>query len=134
MSFLSFMVYFRGGGLYFSSPLVQVTKDRPALTIFYWVELVTRTTVELNQYARRWEHFTCIIYITLSLVKNRFTFQCKTLLCSLVEVGSWGNPSTPSWIPNYLSRQCQLLALAPHWGAAERACAVRGLLGPSRLR
>lgn len=38
MNFLSFMVYFRGGELYFSSPLVRSDKE-PALPIFFWADI-----------------------------------------------------------------------------------------------
>lgn len=89
MNFLSFMVYFRGGELYFSSPLVRSDKE-PALP-FSGPTLATVTTEEQSPYAWRWEHSACIIYNTLSLVKTGLLFNVNSFMW-------WGNPSTPSWI------------------------------------
>lgn len=68
MTFLTFMVYFRGGRLYLPCPLVQGDQG-PMFTIFSWVGISGNVN---NCGAWRWEHFACIISMTLSLVKDRF--------------------------------------------------------------
>lgn len=97
MNFLSFMVYFRGGELYFSSPLVRSDKE-PALVIFFWANISNSND--------RGAESVCLALGTLCMYnlqyfvfsKNKFTFQCKLFYVPLSGFGGWGNPSTPSWI------------------------------------
>lgn len=103
MNFLSFMVYFRGGELYFSSPLVRSDKE-PALP-FSGPTLATVTTEEQSPYAWRWEHSACIIYNTLSLVKTGLLFNVNSFMypCRALGVGE-SKHTLLDLPPKYLSR------------------------------
>lgn len=125
MTFPTFMVYFREGGLCLPCPLVQRDKG-PVFTLFFWVD------VRNNCGARS----ICLALETFCMY-NRYDFDFSKIGLHFA-VNSFiypvGEDLTPRFPLRSLRRQFQLFAIAPHSGAAERTCAVRGLLGPRRLQ
>lgn len=94
MNFLSFMVYFRGGELYFSSPLVRSDKE-PALPIFFWADISNSNDRGAESVCLALGTFCMYNLQYFVFSKNRFTFQCKLFYVPLSGFGGGGIQAHP---------------------------------------